>query len=89
VGDSGYPKKLEDLVEGVIDQANPAKGRIYFMRRIPHDPFATDPNRSAAENWGKRSYASPPDAPGEGADVFDIYSLAPGTGINGRPYREW
>ena len=39
--------------------------------------------------WGKRSYASPPDAPVEGADVFDVYSLAKGVGLNGTPYREW
>ena len=39
--------------------------------------------------WGKRSYASPPDAPEEGKDVFDVYSLAEGAGLNGIPYREW
>src|SRR5262249_8982413 len=60
-GESGYPRRLEDLVEGVEDQKNPKKERIYFMRRIPRDPFATDPALSAAASWGKRSYASPPD----------------------------
>ena len=89
VGDSGYPKRLQDLVEGVEDQKNPKKENIYFLRRIPRDPFATDPSLTGAETWGKRSYASPPDEPKEGDDVFDIYSLAAGKGINGRPYREW
>jgi general secretion pathway protein G len=89
VGESGFPKKLEELVAGVDDQKSPKKDRIYFLRRIPRDPLATDPNLAPAATWGKRSYASPPDEPKEGEDVFDVYSLAGGIGINGRPYREW
>ncbi|OGA23609.1 MAG: general secretion pathway protein GspG [Betaproteobacteria bacterium RIFCSPLOWO2_02_FULL_67_19] len=89
VGDSGYPKRLEDLVEGVEDQKNPKKEKIYFLRRVPRDPFASDPGLTAVETWGKRSYASPPDDPKEGDDVFDVFSLASSKGINGRPYREW
>ena len=63
------------------DLKNPKRERIYFLRRVPPDPFG--------EPWGKRAYASPPDEPREGEDVFDVYSLAPGKGINGRPYRDW
>ena len=88
-GESGFPRRLEELVEGVEDQKNPKKERIYFMRRLPRDPFATDPALSAAATWGKRSYASPPDEPRDGDDVFDVFTLAPGKGINGRPYKEW
>ena len=89
VGESGYPRKLDDLVNGVEDIKNPKKERIYFMRRLPRDPLASEGSMSAAETWGKRSYASPPDEPKEGDDVFDVYTRAPGIGINGRPYREW
>jgi general secretion pathway protein G len=86
---SGYPPRLEDLLRGSAD-AKDAKARtIYFLRRIPRDPFNDDPGLAPADTWGKRSYASPPDAPVEGDDVFDVYSLASGTGINGVPYREW
>ena len=89
VGESGFPKRLEDLAEGAEDQKSAKKERIYFLRRIPRDPFATDPALPAAATWGKRSYASPPDEPKEGDDVFDVYTLAAGKGINGRPYTEW
>jgi general secretion pathway protein G len=89
VGQSGYPPSLGVLVEGVIDQKNPRKERVYFLRRIPRDPFTLDPQVADADTWGKRSYASPPNEPAEGEDVFDVYSLSTATGISGRPYREW
>ena len=89
VGDSGYPRKLEELAEGVDDQRSAKKERIYFLRRVPRDPFNADPTLTAAATWGKRSYASPPEDPKEGEDVFDVFSLAQGKGINGQPYRDW
>ena len=89
VGESGYPKKLEDLVAGIEDAKSPKKERIYFLRRMPRDPMATDPAQGPVESWGKRSYASAPDDPSEGDDVFDVFSRSAAVGINGRPYREW
>lgn len=86
--ETGYPRTLDSLVEGVEDAKATDRRKIYFLRRLPRDPFAA-PEQGAAASWGKRSYASPPDAPREGADVFDVYSLAQGVGINGIPYREW
>jgi general secretion pathway protein G len=87
--ETGYPKSLDDLVRGIEDQKSPKRDKIYFMRRIPRDPFATAETLSNAETWGKRAYQSPPDEPKEGEDVFDVFTLATGIGINGRPYREW
>jgi len=87
--DSGYPKKLEDLASGVRDIRNPGEAKIYLLRRVPRDPFNPDPNLAAAKTWGRRSYASPPDAPREGDDVFDVYSYSERVGLNGIPYREW
>ena len=88
VGESGYPRRLEELVAGVEDQKSPKKERIYFLRRLPPDPFA-DPSLAPAEAWGKRSYASPPDEPKDGDDVYDVFSRSEAAGINGRPYRQW
>jgi general secretion pathway protein G len=86
--ENGYPPALEVLVDGVEDARHPDRRKVYFLRRLPRDPFA-EPALGAADSWGKRSYASPAGAPVEGADVFDIYSRAPGIGLNGIPYRDW
>lgn len=88
VGDSGYPRSLAMLAEGVEDARSPMHTRINFLRRVPRDPFA-DPSLKPEDTWGKRSYQSPHDRPRAGDDVYDVYSLAPGTGINGIEYREW
>lgn len=87
--ESGYPARLEELFMGVENRQDPAKGKIYLLRRLPRDPFNREANLGATQTWGKRSYASPPDLPQEGVDVFDVYSLSDERGSNGIPYREW
>ena len=89
VEQSGYPESLDALVAGVEDARSPKQEKIYFLRRLPRDPLFPQADARAADTWGKRSYASPPDAPREGNDVFDVYSLAPGSGLNGVAYRDW
>ncbi len=86
--ETGFPRSLESLVNGVENIKDPEKKKIYFLRRLPRDPFA-DSSLTPAETWGKRSYASPPEAPAEGEDVFDVYSRSDGAGLNGLAYREW
>jgi general secretion pathway protein G len=88
-GASGYPTTLEILVTGVPNSQDPKGGRLYFLRRLPRDPMFPDDRVPAAGTWGLRSYASPPDDPREGDDVFDVYSMSTGVGMNGIPYREW
>lgn len=86
---SGYPPDLDALWQGVADKTRPDASKIYLIRRLPRDPFYPDAAAPPADTWGVRSYASPPDAPSPGRDVFDVYSLSPQTGLNGVPYREW
>ncbi len=85
---SGCPPALQVLVDGVPDARAPKERKVYFLRRMPRDPFA-DAAVPAAQTWGLRSYDSPPDSPQAGRDVFDIHSQADGTGLDGTPYREW
>jgi general secretion pathway protein G len=86
---SGYPPSLDALAQGVRDASKPGAAPLYLLRRVPRDPFHPDASIPAARTWGLRSYASPPDRPAPGADVFDVYSLADGAGLNGVPYRQW
>ncbi len=86
--ETGFPRTLDDLAKGVEDQRDPNKKKIHFLRSIPTDPFAT-PGLTGAESWAKRSYASPPDDPRAGDDVFDVHSLSEDKGLNGIPYRQW
>ncbi len=89
LGASGYPPDLKSLYAGVEDAGSEKKVNLYFLRRVPRDPFFPDGSVPAEETWGLRSYASPPDDPQSGDDVFDVYSLAAGKGLNEVPYREW
>jgi general secretion pathway protein G len=87
--ESGYPPSLGVLAGGVPNEKDPEKHKIYFLRRIPRDPFFTDAETPAEKTWGLRSYESPPDDPHEGKDVFDVYSFSTSKGLNGIPYRQW
>jgi general secretion pathway protein G len=89
LGTSGYPKSLNDLVDGVKDVKDPEHNMMYFLRRLPRDPMNNDESISPADTWAKRSYASTPTEPREGDDVFDIYSPSTQVGLNGVPYKEW
>jgi general secretion pathway protein G len=90
---SAWPTSLLQLVQGVPlldDKGEPQNNgpRMYFLRRLPRDPFA-DAALAAAESWGQRASTSPPDAPQAGADVFDVYSRSERQALDGSRYRDW
>ena len=83
-GSEGYPPDLETLVEGVT-VANDASGRkLKFLRRIPIDPLTN------STEWGLRAYQDRPDSfAWGGSNVYDVYTKAGGTGLDGTKYRDW
>lgn len=85
---SGYPPNLDALVAGVADVKSVKGRKIYFLRRLPRDPFA-DPAQDPALGWGLRSADSPPDEPRPGNDVFDVYSRSGKKALDGSRYKDW
>ena len=84
LGTEGYPAELEILLEGngLVGQAPDKIKR--FLRRIPVDPMTGE------AEWGLRSFQDDWDADSWGGEnVYDVYSLSEGVGLNGIPYAEW
>jgi general secretion pathway protein G len=87
--EAGYPRSLQSLVSGVADTRPGSSGQMmYFLRQLPRDPFAA-PDLPAEATWRVRSYASPPDRPAPGADVFDVASSSDGAAMDGSRLRDW
>jgi general secretion pathway protein G len=79
----GYPSELEILVEGV-ELVGQVDSHARFLRRIPIDPMTGE------AEWGLRSYQDDWDSESWGGEnVYDVYSLSGGVGLNKIPYREW
>ena len=86
---TGWPKDLAILVEGVPDQQDPQRNKMFFLRRIPRDPMNLDARLADEATWRKRAYASEASDPQEGEDVYDVFSGSAIVGLNGAPYDKW
>ena len=83
LGSEGYPQSLETLVEGVNQVGRPGF-KLKFLRRIPEDPF------SGKAEWGMRCYQDDHDSSSWcGDNVYDVYSLAEGSALDGTKLKDW
>ena len=80
VDSQGYPPDLETLVKGV----DVGGKKVRFLRSVPKDPM-TD-----STEWGLRSMQDDPDSDSWGGqNVFDVFTKAQGTGLDGTEYKTW
>ena len=80
VGSEGYPPDLETLVKGV----DVGGKKMRFLRRIPTDPMTN------STEWGLRSMQDDPASDSWGGqNVFDVFTKAQGTGLDGTEYKDW
>ena len=86
---SGYPKELQELVEG-HDFGDIQVGKVKFLRRPVLNPL--DPKSSTDEKWGwePRCYKDDKDSSSWcGDDVYDVFAPQTGTAMDGTKYNEW
>jgi general secretion pathway protein G len=90
---SGYPKDLQELVDGK-DFGKSPKGddvKKKFLRRKvlnPLDPKSADDDKQWG--WELRSYKDKSDSSKWGGeDVYDVYAPQEGTALDGSKYKEW
>jgi general secretion pathway protein G len=58
--------------------------KVRFLRSIPNDPMTN------GKEWGMRSMQDDPDSDSWGGqNVFDVYTKAEGTGLDGTKYKDW
>lgn len=103
-GTEGYPPDLDTLVNGVQVGANqigaPTGGinpsgtnpatssqsqqKVRFLRKVPIDPM------TGRADWGLRAVQDDPtSSTWGGKNIFDIYSLSSGMGMDGTKYADW
>jgi general secretion pathway protein G len=81
VDSQGYPPDLDTLVKGVDSNGK----KLRFLRHVP-----TDPMTGKSDDWGLRSVQDDIDSDSWGGqNVFDVYTKAEGTGLDGTKYKTW
>ena len=71
------------MIEG-IELVGQLDKKQKFLRRIPIDPMTGE------AEWGMRSVQDDFDSSSWGGEnIYDVYSLSEGVGLNEIPYSEW
>lgn len=84
-----YPPNLHALTLLQPDQRATHHGEyLRFLRQVPRDPFA-DQTSDPEQSWGLRGYMSEASKPAPGPEVYDVFTRAPGTALNGVPLSQW
>jgi general secretion pathway protein G len=82
-GTENYPPDLDTLVNGV-QLTGVQNVHLRFLRELPVDPMTGN------KDWGLRSAQDDADSTSWGGqDVFDVYSKATGTALDGTKYSDW
>jgi general secretion pathway protein G len=84
-GTENYPPDLETLYNGVKLTSAQQDTKLHFLR---DRSLLVDP--MTGSDWGMRSVQDDPDSTSWGGqDVFDVYSKATGTALDGTRYADW
>jgi general secretion pathway protein G len=78
---SGYPPNLQALVDPIEVRSG---FKLRLLKEIPIDPMTGD------RDWGVHSMEDDPSSDSwDGNQIWDVYSKAPGTALDGTRYRDW
>lgn len=83
-GSEGYPKDLQQLVDGVALNNDASGRKMRFLRRIPIDPI------TGRADWQFRAYGDDPKSTvWGGGNIYDVTSKSDGTALDGTKYKSW
>lgn len=90
-GSQGYPPSLEVLATGVKQSSlmGVSAPPLFFLRRIPRDPFAEDQAVPPEKMWNIRAYGSKIGDYGGRGEVFDVASKSERVALDGTSYKDW
>lgn len=78
---SGYPPNLQALADPIELRSG---FKLVLLKEIPIDPMTGN------RDWGVHSMEDDPDSDTwDGNQIWDVYSLAQGTALDGTRYRDW
>lgn len=78
---SGYPPNLQALVDPIETRSG---FQLRLLKEIPMDPMTGE------RDWGVHSMEDDPESDSwDGNQIWNVYSKAQGTALDGTKYRDW